>query len=138
MNQIKFAARLNAFKIGANNYWPGKKKITTLDLIERAAEAGVTAADLKYPDHFHQLPVSDLRKSLEGNGMILNGVAMRYYREPEFKLGAFTHPNSQVRRRAIDQTKKGIDALVSAGGKLMTLWIGQDGFDYSFQADLAH
>jgi hypothetical protein len=25
----KFAARLNAFKIGANDYWPGKNKITT-------------------------------------------------------------------------------------------------------------
>ena len=38
---------------------------------------------------------------------------------------------------SIDLTKRGIDALAEAGGNLMTLWLGQDGFDYSFQCDYA-
>ena len=135
MDQIKFAARINAFKIGAKEYWPEKDEISVLELLERAAEAGVTAADLNYPDHFRGTPINDLRKVLDDNDMTLSGIAMRYYTNPEFKLGAFTHPNIEVRRQAIDQTKKGIDTLVSAGGNLMTLWMGQDGFDYPFQAD---
>jgi len=40
-----------------------------------------------------------------------------------------------VRRAAIDLTKRGLDSLAAAGGHLMTLWMGQDGFDYSFQAN---
>lgn len=60
---------------------------------------------------------------------------MRYYGDPRFRAGAFTHPEPEVRRRAIDLTRSGLDALQAAGGKLMTLWLGQDGFDYSFQAD---
>lgn len=133
----RFAARLNAFKIGANKYWPGKNAVTTADLLGRAATAGLTAADLNYPDHFVNDSPADLTRALDDNGMILNGMAMRYYTDPGYKLGAFTHPDAAVRRTAIDETKRGLDVLAEMGGSLMTLWMGQDGFDYSFQMDYA-
>jgi xylose isomerase len=133
-----YAARLNAFKIGAAQKWPGRNRITTLDLLERAASVkGMNAADLNYPDHFDELTLPDIAEGLQRFGVTLNGLAMRYYTEPEFKLGAFTHPDKQVRRAAIDLTKRGIDAGRTLGCKLMTLWMGQDGFDYSFQGDYA-
>ena len=131
----RFAARLNAFRIGAADYWPGANKITTADLLARAATAGLTAADLNYPDHFVDDSPADLSRALEDNGMVLNGMAMRYYTDPGYKLGAFTHPDAAVRRAAIDETKRGLDVLAEMGGTLMTLWMGQDGFDYSFQMD---
>ena len=136
-NTPKFAARLNAFKIGAADYWPGKNKITTADLLGRAATAGLTAADLNYPDHFVDDTPQELARALGDNGMVLNGAAMRYYTDPRYKLGAFTHPDKDVRQAAIDETKRGLDALAEMGGNLMTLWMGQDGFDYSFQMDYA-
>lgn len=131
----RFAARLNAFKIGASEYWPGKNTVTTTDLLARAATAGLTAADLNYPDHFVDDTPADLNRALADSGMALNGLAMRYYTDPGYKLGAFTHPDNSVRRAAIDETKRGLDVLAEMGGSLMTLWMGQDGFDYSFQAD---
>ncbi|WP_300013772.1 TIM barrel protein [uncultured Roseobacter sp.] len=133
----RYAARLNAFKIGADSYWPGKNSITTADLLARAASAGLTAADLNYPDHFVADRPADLSRALDANGMVLNGMAMRYYTDPGYKLGAFTHPDKDVRRAAIDETKRGLDVLAEMGGRLMTLWMGQDGFDYSFQMDYA-
>jgi xylose isomerase len=134
-----YAARLNAFKIGAGQKWPGRNRITTLDLLERAASVkGMNAADLNYPDHFDGLTLPHIAESLQRFGITLNGLAMRYYTEPEFKLGAFTHPDKHVRRAAIDLTKRGIDAGRTLGCRLMTLWMGQDGFDYSFQGDYAH
>ena len=49
----RYAARLNSFKVGAEAYWPGKNRVTTADLLERAATVeGLNAADLNYPDHF--------------------------------------------------------------------------------------
>lgn len=132
----RYAARLNAFRLGADRYWPGRNRITTLDLLERAATVpGLNAADLNYPDHFADATTTELSAGLERLGMTLNGVAMRYYTDPGFKIGAFTNPDPKVRRAAIDITRKGIDALAQMGGRLMTLWLGQDGFDYSFQAD---
>ncbi len=62
---------------------------------------------------------------------------MRYYTDPGFRLGAFTHPDPAIRRAAIDLTKRGLDALAAMGGTIMTVWVGQDGVDYSFQGDYA-
>ncbi len=131
-----YAARLNSFKVGAAQFWPGKNRITTLDLLERAAAVeGLNAADLNYPDHFEGTSAAELSTALDGLGVQLNGLAMRYYSDPDFKLGALTSPDRTTRRAAIDLTKRGLDALSEMGGSLMTLWLGQDGFDYAFQAD---
>lgn len=138
MSAPLYAARLNAFKIGIKDKWPGRNRITTLDLLERASLVnGLNAADLNYPDHFEGLALSDIETTLTRCGIGLNGLAMRYYTEPEFKLGAFTHPDARIRRAAINITKRGIDAGRVLGCRLMTLWMGQDGFDTSFQADYA-
>ena len=132
----RYAARLNAFKIGASEYWPGKNRISTGDLLARAATVdGLNSADLNYPDHFVDETPKELKQTLDTLNVSLNGLAMRYYTDPGFKLGGFTNPDSKVRQEAIDITLRGIDALAEMGGSLMTLWLGQDGFDYSFQLD---
>jgi xylose isomerase len=131
-----YAARLNAFRLDAARIWPGKNRITTIDLLKRAASVeGLNAADLNYPDHFEDTPPAELKAAMSGFGLALNGLAMRYYGDPALRRGAFTNPDPAVRRSAIDITKRGIDALSDMGGRLMTLWLGQDGFDYSFQGD---
>ena len=131
-NRPRYAARLNAFKIGL----PGKP--TAADMIARAGQvAGIDAADLNYPDHFDAHTPAQMSEVLSGAGLALNGLAMRYYTDPGFRLGAFTHPDALVRRAAIDITKRGLDALAEMGGQIMTLWLGQDGVDYSFQGDYA-
>ncbi len=98
---------------------------------------GLDAADLNYPDHFTAHDPANLAWLLADQGMALNGLAMRYYTDPGFAIGAFTNPDPKTRRDAIDLTKSGLDALAEMGGTLMTLWMGQDGFDYSFQVDYA-
>jgi len=134
----RFATRLNSFSSKPDAYWSkGHGKPTPLDLAERAAKAdGLTDIDLNYPDHLGQ----DARatgEAIRDLGLAVNGLAMRYYSNPAFKIGAFTNPDPAVRREAIDLTKRGVDATREAGANLMTLWLGQDGFDYSFQADYA-
>lgn len=136
MQRTKYAARLNSFKTGGAAIFPGKNRIGTQDLLARAATVpGLTHIDLNYPDHINELPAKQVRAQLQDLGLGLNGFAMRYYTEPEFKRGAFSHPDPSIRRKAIDLTKKGIEALSEAGGELMTIWLGQDGFDYSFAMD---
>ena len=128
-NRPRYAARLNAFKV---------KGGTVADMIRGAGQVGgLTAADLNFPDHFERHSPAELKALLSDHGMALNGLAMRYYTDPGFRLGAFTHPDQKVRRAAIDQTKQGIDACAAMGGQVMTVWLGQDGFDYAFQVDYA-
>jgi xylose isomerase len=128
-NHPRYAARLNAFK---------QKGDTVAEMLQAAGQVGgLSAADLNYPDHFAAHDPAALSRLLTDQGLALNGLAMRYYTEAGFRLGAFTHPDPATRHAAIDLTKRGIDACAAMGGSQMTLWMGQDGFDYSFQADYA-
>lgn len=133
-----FAARLNAFASRADLCWPGQTaRPSLMQLAERAAEVdGLTHVDLNYPDHVEG-PAGPLAARLGDLGLAVNGLAMRYYTNPAFRLGALTHPDPVVRRDAIDLTRRGIDAAREAGADLMTIWLGQDGFDTPFQADYA-
>jgi xylose isomerase len=136
MPTYRFATRLNSFASRPHAAWPDlASKPTTFQMLERAARVdGLTDVDLNFPDHLTAGPV-ETSKRVGGLGLAINGLAMRYYTNPGFKLGAFSNPDPMVRREAIDLTKAGIDAARESGTKLMTLWLGQDGFDYPFQTD---
>ena len=128
-NKPRYAGRLNAFKLGL-------VRPTVADLLARVATVeGLDAADLNYPDHFVDHKPADLARVMADHGLALNGLAMRYYTDPGFRLGAFSNPDREVRRAAVDITRRGLDALAEMGGQVMTLWMGQDGVDYSFQGD---
>jgi xylose isomerase len=134
--RFAYATRLNGFKAGMPVGWTGRNRITSLDLIERAATVpGLSAVDFNYPDHLEDVTAKSIREKLNSLGIDLNGFAMRYYSEPGFKAGALANADPALRQKALDLTKRGIDVLSEAGGNLMTLWLGQDGFDYPFQAD---
>ena len=136
MTTPRYATRLNSFASAGHLEWPGAGgKPTMIQMAQRAAKVvGLTDLDLNYPDHVAEAP-AEIARELGNIGLSINGLAMRYYSRPEFRMGAFTHPDPLVRRQAIDLTKSGIDAALEAGCGLMTLWLGQDGFDYAFQAD---
>lgn len=134
--RFPYATRLNGFKANAAKVWPGRNRITSLDLLERVATVdGLSAVDFNFPDHLEDTSPREVRQRLNDLGLSLNGFAMRYYSEPGFKMGALTNPDPVWRGKAMDITRRGIDALAETGGNLMTLWLGQDGFDYSFEAD---
>lgn len=130
-----FATRLNSFAVLPELFWKKGKKITSLDLIERASTVnGLSHVDLNFPDHFQSVPLLEMKKILIKKNLILNSIAMRY-NSSIFSGGAFTHPDWRIRQKAIDLTYKGMDAVMKLGGKLLTIWPGPDGYDYPFQAD---
>ena len=139
MTRYPYAARLNSFLTRPELAWPGRTgKPTTLELIDRAATArGLSAVDVNYPQQTEGLEPAQLRGHIAERGLLLNGYAMRYGGDVAFRSGAFTNTDPAVRRRAIDLTRRGIDAAREAGGRMLTIWPGQDGVDHPFQADYA-
>ena len=134
---MKYASRLNSFAARPELCWSSAShKPSTLELIERASQVrGLSAVDLNFPDHFDKAKPDEIIVSARDSGLMVNGIAMRYYSEPGFKLGAFTNPDSKVRQAAIDLTKSAIDVLEETGGDLLTIWLGQDGWEYPFHVD---
>jgi xylose isomerase len=50
-------------------------------------------------------------------------------------LGSFTSKDARIRAEAIREVKKTIDMALALNCNKIDLWFGQDGYDYSFQAD---
>lgn len=132
----RFATRINSFASAARQHWPGQQAKPSLQqMVRRAATVpGLTELDLNYPDHLGEDPEA-VGRMVRDCGLQISGLAMRYYTNPAFKRGAFTNPDRAVRREAIDLTRRGIDAARAMDAPMMTLWLGQDGFDYAFQCD---
>jgi xylose isomerase len=132
----KFATRLNSFKSKPEFFVDNVSSSLGPEwLVERAGTVkGLTDLDLNFPDHAGK-NLKNIVKLVKDKGLDINGFAMRYYTNPNFKLGAFTNPDKKVRQEAIDLTKKGIDAARESNSNLMTIWLGQDGYDYGFQVD---
>lgn len=134
--RARYASRLNSFASAPDLFWGDTvDRPSVAQMMSRAATVeGLTHLDLNYPDHAPGDGV-DVVRIARDQGLDINGFAMRYYTDPGFKLGAFTNPNADIRRKAIDLTKRGMDTAAEAGVGLMTIWLGQDGFDVPFQAD---
>ena len=80
--------------MGAANYKP-----SALELIQRASKVnGLSEVDLNFPDHFAGTTPEGIISAARDLGLTVNGLAMRYYSEPEFKLGAFTNPDRAFAR----------------------------------------
>ena len=116
MTLSRFATRLNSFASAPQLFWPDLTgKPTMMQMAERAATVqGLTDLDLNFPDHVADEPEAIARR-IGDLGLSINGLAMRYYTNPAFKLGAFTNPDKSVRQEAIDLTKRGIDAARAMG-----------------------
>ncbi len=134
----RFATRINSFASDAQRYWPELKgKPSLAQMVARAATVeGLSELDLNYPDHVGA-DAAAVGRMVRDAGLSVSGLAMRYYTNPAFKRGAFTNADPAVRREAIDLTKRGIDAARAMDAPMMTLWLGQDGYDYAFQCDYA-
>ena len=130
MPNIKYAARINSFLNKAPEYSSVKAVLEAIGKIEDVQEV-----DLNFPDHANGLNTKELKTMLNDNGLKLNGIASRYYCYKEFAGGAFTNPSQTIRQKAIDETKRAIDAMLELGGTVLTIWPGQDGFRYPFQVD---
>lgn len=94
-------------------------------------ELGLQYVDLNYPEHTDMLEIDDMKNALNQNGLLLNGVALRF--RSEFINGELGNNDEQIAETALHLCKDAADYCREAGGKVVTIWLGFDGFDYSFQ-----
>jgi xylose isomerase len=122
---VKYATRLNSFTAVYGD--------VEASLREIAKTESVSYVDLNYPEHFGTLSVVEMKALLGELGLTVNSIAMRFRRE--FAGGEFTNRDAGKRRKAIELTKEGMDLAAELGSDLVTVWLGFDGFDYTFQKD---
>lgn len=121
---MKLATRINSyFRFG------GEKDLDRV--FKEFKGAGMTHVDLNYPEHTANIPCEEMSSLLEKNGLALNGVALRY--RDAFINGDLGNADARIAAQALELTYEACDYCRAAGGDTVTIWLGHDGFDYSFQ-----
>jgi len=78
---------------------------------------------------------AQFKEWLADNKLTLTSILANTFGDRKFKLGSITHTDSRLRSEAIDVCKRAVDLAVEMGCPAVCLWLGSDGFDYSFQCN---
>lgn len=93
--------------------------------------AGINYVDLNYPEHTKSYSPEAMKSLLEKHNLKLNGIALRF--RGDFINGELGNANAEVANKALQLCKDAADYCRAVGGEVVTIWLGYDGFDYSFQ-----
>lgn len=80
---------------------------------------------------------AEVKRHLTEAGLVPVAIIPDHFGKRLWGKGAFTHPEEQVRKAAIAETMDMVEAARVIGCDTISLWNGQDGFDYPLQADYA-
>lgn len=122
---MKYATRINSF------LRTGCTVLEALDMI--GSIEGVDYVDMNYPEHFKAFSIEEIRMALTRNQLRLNAINLRF--RDEFLFGAFDNPDPALRQKAVALCQEAANLCKALNGSQCIVWLGFDGFDYSFQKD---
>jgi xylose isomerase len=124
--RLKLATRINSILPTVNN--------DILLAIESISKIdGITSVDLNYPEHFENHSLQEIQTTLSNAGLEVNGLALRF--RSQFINGELGNKNSSISMEAFQLCCEAADICRSLDGKVLTIWLGYDGFDYPFQVN---
>ncbi len=114
-------------------YRPQQKVV---DRIKSISEIdGVGGIEIHYPTEINEDNLDNIRKALNETGLEIVQFCPHLWVKPEWKYGAFSNPDSQIRKDALDLAKRAVDISREFKPEVMVYWPAQDGYDYFFQVD---
>jgi L-rhamnose isomerase / sugar isomerase len=117
---------------------PGRPR-DVFERVEDAAEVHrLTGTAGAVALHFPWDAVDDygeLRAHIEAAGLAVGAVNPNLFQDPDYKLGALTHPDAQVREKAVAHMLECLEIAGALGSSAQSLWLA-DGTNYPGQDDL--
>lgn len=120
---MKTATRINSFLPKFDN---DLEKV-----FEEFGRIGLTHVDLNYPEHTSHFSPEKMKELLKKNNLKANGVALRF--RDDFINGELGNSDRSMSEQAVKLCKEAADYCHAINGEIITVWLGFDGFDYSFQ-----
>lgn len=79
--------------------------------------------------------VTQIQQNLERTGLKPVSIIPNLSLSRQWGKGAFSSKDRQIRQAAISHTEEMMDVAAEIGCGLVSIWPGQDGYDYPFQSD---
>ena len=136
--QIKFASGLHVFGSTADRYVLSgyKPSVPVPDMIKAAARVpDLQGVELVETWHINQENASDILAQLNAAGLKLTMLTPDLWASGKWGLGSLTSNDEKTRYEAVETVKRAMDLAAKVGCNLVDVWLGQDGYDYCFQAN---
>jgi L-rhamnose isomerase/sugar isomerase len=117
---------------------PGRPR-DVFERIEDAAEVHrLTGTAGAVALHFPWDAVEDyveLRERIDASGLRVGAVNPNLFQDPDYKLGSLTHPDAEIRERAVSHMLECVEIASELGSSAQSLWLA-DGTNYPGQDDM--
>lgn len=136
----RIATHLGPFGSGGDRY--NLKGYRAADAIEErirlaSTVKGLSGIELNFRGLVNEDNAATFKVLLDEVGLACANVSMNVWGEAKWAQGSLSNPNPAIRQDAKDLIIAGMQTTKKLGGHLVSLWPGQDGFDYPFEADYA-
>jgi sugar phosphate isomerase/epimerase len=136
----QISSHLGYFGSGGDRYCLGgyQEAVPSMERLRLVAKVeGLDGVELNYPALVTEETAADVRHILEEEELACSNVSMNVWGQAVWGLGSLSNPDPSIRRQAVETISKGMQVAKQVGSSLVSLWPGQDGFDYPFQVDYA-
>ena len=96
---------------------------------------GLDGVELVGNWHVNDDNIFDVGKMFKERGLEICLLTPDLWTQAKWGKGSLAAPDAKTRRLAIDEIKKVMDWAAELDCPYLNVWLGQDGYDYSFQAD---
>jgi len=132
----KYSVGIWALKGCADRFVPGGYEggfLSTEEAIKKVAKIeGIKAVEFMSTD-FDDSP-EKISSVLKENNLQVAGVLVNTFSR-KWKLGSLSNQDPDLRKNAIEEVRRTVKISNELGCDDITLWLGSDGFDYTFQVD---
>ena len=102
---------------------------------EASKVKGAEGLEVIYPAEFKDEQLDEFKSLLKEHGLGVAGLLVDLFTGPKWINGSLTSKDEKLRKEAIALGQRAMDVAKEIGCKTVSLWLGQDGYDYVFQAD---
>jgi xylose isomerase len=137
MAEIKISTPLVPFYPCADRFCEGyKDKISFVKMFEEISKIKeIKGIELSYPNECKDVDL--LKQLLKKYKLEVSNIEVDLFGNKLFKFGSLTSNKKEIRDRAVKLSNECIDFAKKIGCKQISLWLGQDGYDYPWQCDYA-
>ena len=138
MQELKFGACLPTFDSCADRYclsgYGPKRSLG--EMFERASEVSdLKGIELVGNWHLNEENFDFIAQTLDKYHLEVSMMVPDLWTQAKWGKGSFASKDGKIREEAVGEVKKVMDMAADIGCDKVDVWLGQDGFDYSFQAD---
>jgi xylose isomerase len=108
---------------------PTREPIPILDRLPIIAEAGITY----FEAHDSEIPITEVEAAkarADKLGLKCGMYTPSFFAEPIFKDGAMTSNDPEIRKIAVQNAKRAVDAALALEAPTVVFWNGREGFDF--------